>query len=354
MKKIVCICAFLIASIGFTVFSQTYVLLVKPIDKDTWGFVNLKGELIIDAKYRKCSPFSKEGLAPIYDPDSKKYYFINLKGEVLTTEISDFKLITPFLIGVPYGFEDGLAAVCQNKKWGFLNPEGKVAIPVKYDEVTQFNAGYARVQLNDKFFVLDKQGVEHPILDARVTDVKSFSENLAPFTSADKKMGFINEEGKIVIEAQYKGEGYFSAGVAWVRTEDDKIGYIDKKGDWVIQPRFAAAKNFDPETGLALVKLGDNWSYSNKNGEVFVPKGVKSSGDYSNGLAWGRTADDKLGFIDSKGEWAIQPQFDAARDFKNNYASVKKDGKWGVIDKQGNWVIQPGFDAIKDVELVEK
>jgi len=43
------------------------------------GYANLKGELIIPAKYQKCSEFSKEGVATIYDKDNKKFYIINLK-----------------------------------------------------------------------------------------------------------------------------------------------------------------------------------------------------------------------------------------------------------------------------------
>ena len=63
--------------------------------------------------------------------------------------------------------------------------------------------------------------------------------------------------------------------------------------------------------------------------------------------------DGKVGFYDSKGEWAIQPQFDGSRAFKNGYAAAKKGDKWGMIDKSGSWVIQPSFDRIMDMELVK-
>jgi hypothetical protein len=51
-------------------------------------------------------------------------------------------------------------------------------------------------------------------------------------------------------------------------------------------------------------------------------------------------------------EWAIQPQYDGARDFRNGYASVRKGDKWGVIDDTGKMVIEPKFDDIKDVEVI--
>jgi hypothetical protein len=353
MKKNIVASLILVFLIGFSAVSQTYVVMVKPLGSESWGYTNVKGELIIPAKFRKCGEFSKEGFAPIYDPETKKFFFINLKGEVLPTEITDFKLSTVFLVGTPKGFEDGLAMVSQDKKWGYLNSAGKVAIPIKYDKVIDFNEGHAIAQLNGKIFVLDKQGVEKPVEDPSIIDVKSFAEGLAPYTAADKKMGFIDENGKIVIQAQFTGLGYFSNGLAWARTADDKIGYINQKGEWVIQPQFTAAKNFDPETGLARVKIGDNWAYTNKNGqEIIYIKDSNSLGDFSNGLAVGEK-NDKKGFYNTKGEWIIQTQFDAVRDFKNGYAAVKTGEKWGIIDKTGKWVLIPSYDGIKDFEIVE-
>ena len=63
--------------------------------------------------------------------------------------------------------------------------------------------------------------------------------------------------------------------------------------------------------------------------------------------------DGKFGWLNSKGEWAIKPQYDGARDFKNGYAAIQKGKLWGIIDKDGKVVIEPKFDGIKDMELVK-
>jgi len=39
----------------------------------------------------------------------------------------------------------------------------------------------------------------------------------------------------------------------------------------------------------------------------------------------------------------ITPQFDAVKPFKNGIAAVKKEELWGFIDSTGNWIIQPRF-----------
>jgi FKBP-type peptidyl-prolyl cis-trans isomerase len=52
----------------------------------------------------------------------------------------------------------------------------------------------------------------------------------------------------------------------------------------------------------------------------------------------------KYGFINTKGEFAITPQFDDANVFKNGLATVQIGEKYGVIDKTGKYVINPQFD----------
>lgn len=337
--------------LGFSAFAQTYVVLVRPVGVKEWGYANLKGDLIIEAKYRKCIEFSENGLAAIYDAKLKQFYFINLKGETLQTEITDFKLQEVFGFGMK-GFSNGFAPVKQNEKWGYLNTAGKLAIPAKYDKVTSFNRGYATVQRDGKFFVLDQNGVEFSVDVPNLADLNNFSGKLASFKTADGLVGFVDGSGKVAIQAQFQSAGDFHGGMAWVKNSSDKVGYINAKGDWALEPKYEAGRSFEPESGLARVKTGDKWAYVNKAGEFMYVNDSETVEGFSNGLAKGKK-NEKFGFYNNKGEWTIQPQFDAARDFKNGYASVKSGEKWGIIDKTGKWVVEPTFEEMKDVELVK-
>jgi serine/threonine protein kinase len=51
----------------------------------------------------------------------------------------------------------------------------------------------------------------------------------------------------------------------------------------------------------------------------------------------------KYGFINTKGNWIIQPKFDFIRDFHQGLAGALINEKWGFIDMKGNWVIKPKF-----------
>jgi hypothetical protein len=336
---------------GISAFAQNYVILVQPAGSKEWGYSDLKGNMIIEPKYKKCIGFSEDGLAAIYDAKIKKFQFINLKGEVLPTETEDFKLMEVFLFGMK-GFNDGLAPVKIGEKWGFMNTQGKIAIEAKYDKVTIMNSGFASAQREGKFFVVDKSGTEFQVDVPGIADVNDFSEKLASFKTAEDLVGFVNGAGEVAIEAKFKAAGDFHGGLAWAKNDAGMLGYINPQGEWVLKPEFEAGKNFDPESGLARIKNGDRWGYSDKAGDVAFMNDSELIEDFFNGLARGKKSD-KFGFYNTKMEWAIEPQFDGARDFKNGYAAVRSGELWGVIDKTGKWVIDPKFEDIKDVEVVK-
>lgn len=350
MKKKIQFIFAILMSATISVYSQTYLTQVKPTGSKTWGYANLKGDVVIPAQYAKCYKFSPEGLAVIYDQQERQYYFINTKGEKLNTEVKGFKLRDGLGFDVE-GFKNGVALVKIGEKWGYIDTQGKVAIPAKYEDANDFNDGYAAVKSDGKFLVIDTKGDEKVVEGSNIVDIKDFSEGLAPYKTSDKKTGFIGTDGKIAIQAKYESVGFFKNGLAWAKENGGNLGYINPKGEWVIKPQFTAGKEFDKESGLARIKNGDKWAYVNKSGEVMYVNDTETWGDFSEGLSDGKRGD-KKGFYNNKGQWVIQPQFDGVRDFKNGFAAAKQGDKWGMIDKEGKWVIQPVFDGIKDMELV--
>ncbi|WP_293893331.1 WG repeat-containing protein [Flavobacterium sp.] len=90
-----------------------------------WGFIDLKGTLVIEPTFNDAEVFSADGLAPVKEND---WGFINISG----------KLIIPTKYGITAGgifsifkddqkgFINGLARVKYGSDWGFLKPDGQV------------------------------------------------------------------------------------------------------------------------------------------------------------------------------------------------------------------------------------
>ena len=84
------------------------------------------------------------------------------------------------------------------------------------------------------------------------------------------KYGYINTEGKLVIDCQYDFTDEFSEGLARVQ-KNGKYGFIDKQGNVVIDFIYDEANNFSD--GLALVRQGEEWGKNDK-GKKVANKGV--------------------------------------------------------------------------------
>ena len=86
-----------------------------------------------------------------------KWGFINREGTLIVPlQYDDIEIIDEgfaFVTGV-------MLKVNGRPTWGLINNEGKQIIPVKYDEIDLFNGGLARVRLNGHWGLVDEQGVE--------------------------------------------------------------------------------------------------------------------------------------------------------------------------------------------------
>lgn len=135
-------------------------------------------------------------------------------------------------------------------------------------------------------------------------------------------VGFINEAGQVVIKEQFSDAQPFSDGLAAVRV-GERWGFINHKGEFVIVPKYTNVRPFSEK--LALVYLeGNSFFFIDQRGNVVIESKPNWSfdGDFKEGLA-PVVVKGKSGFINTKGEIAIEPKFDSVRSFSNGLAFVK-------------------------------
>ena len=184
------------------------------------------------------------------------------------------------------------------------------------------NAGKKNANEADNVDVTDSLCEEEPII-------------LAPVCISGK-WGFINKNGKYVINPQFDKVGYFHCGLAAVRINNNngyysgygRWGFINADGEYVVNPQFDEVHRF--YEGVAAVKRGEKW-----------------------------------GFIDEWGGYVAEPQYDKVEDFSEGLARVYiagrsnmwgeyEKGRWGFIDKTGSYVINPQFDEVGSFRDVMK
>lgn len=226
-----------------------------------------------------------------------------------------------------------------------LAPENiNFAIQPRFDWVSNFSDGLARVKIDGKYGYIDKYG--DFVIKPQFDEADDFSEGLASVWISGQNRGYIDKTGRFVIQPQFHKDGAekFSEGLArvWVV---GTYGYIDNTGRFVIERKFPVASDF--YEGLARVKIGDKLGYIDKGGNVVIDPLFDAAGDFSEGLAlFTFSFDGKVGFIDQSGNVIIKPQFDGVSIFREGLAIVKIGDKKGYVNRNGNILLMGQFDEV--------
>ncbi len=211
-----------------------------------WGYINSKGDVVIDFQFDDCGDFY-EGLA--YMEQDGKYGFIDKMGKIVIK--SQFKEAR--------NFHEGIAMVALDGGWGYINTKGELVVPAVHDYLADFSDGLGRVVDFDtnKTIYFDKNG--KIVLEFAPNEIygEAFSEGLASFSKiGSDDVGYINKKGEVVIEPQYGDAWQFKEDLAVAKdTKTKKYGYINREGEWVIKPQFERAHSFDD--GWARVDVKD-------------------------------------------------------------------------------------------------
>ena len=167
----------------------------------------------------------------------------------------------------------------------------------------------------------------------------------------NKKYGFINKTGKIVIEPKFDFANDFVEGLALVGITDDELKsvYIDENGKIIISLQ-TGGSNFSE--GLAAFGVGEftmhgggdhKFGFINKAGDQVIPTNFREARAFSEGLSAVMNDEGKWGYIDKTGDTVIPFQFEDAFSFSEGLACVLTNGLFGFIDKSGKIVIEPRF-----------
>lgn len=242
----------------------------------------------------------------------------------------------------------------EEKKCGYINEEGKIAIPFIYDAETgysedfvksSFKEGLACVKKGGKYGYIDKNGKE--VLPFIYDFADEFSEGLAG-VSIEKKDGYIDKNGDVVIpfSTGIWGTYPFTCGLSLLIKSDNRKYFINPNGTTVIKTKLAGDEsNISDKFSEDLVAICPNgaksgkWGYMDKQGKITIPSIYSFAGDFSEGLAF-VCRNGYSGFINTKGQIVVPFKFHndflVGMKFEEGIAPIYHEGRWGYVDKYGN------------------
>lgn len=207
-----------------------------------------------------CKPFSEGfALVGIYNHEkSPQYEFEGYSRGLAYYFIDKNKIISQPFTGYynVYPMKGGLIRVTidksYNEKFGFVNIENQIVIPIDYEDAGDFSEGLARVR---------KQNSKKTKMGLRYSG-----------------WGFINKKNKEIIPCIYDEAYDFCEGLA-VINNDGLYGYINKLNIIVVPLIYKKAENF--KDGIAKVKKDKICYYINKKGEEFYEEVERALSDAS-------------------------------------------------------------------------
>jgi len=165
-----------------------------------------------------------DGVAMVREIVEHRYtnlFYINTKGEKIWPHLANNRTTAGISIQMRY-LREGLRAYYSNpdKKWGFLNPDGSVAISPRYKEVRDFHNGYALV------IVKRQGGGEKAVyIDKKGNEVVEVPENIPSLMYASNVSDISN--GYFCINGNYEPTRFFNLKGEEVKTEPNASGFAD-------------------------------------------------------------------------------------------------------------------------------
>lgn len=242
------------------------------------------------------------------------------------------------------------------KKWGYINESGEFIIKPKYESAEDFRSnGIGSVLENGRWGLIDKSGER--ISESQYWYTSVFSEKATVVTDDLGKSYLLDEKGKILFQTEGSIDK-LSCGMAAFSKQVDRDksswGYIDAEGKVVIEPKYEWAQTFSKDK--AIVKI-------NEGHFGIVDKSEKLLKEIDSNLIRGLSDDififsklngsngEKYGYMTVDGEIMLDAVYSNAEEYGDNGLAIVNAAKdfgneYGVINKSGEFVIPAKYAQI--------
>lgn len=329
---------------------------------NNWGLMNQDGQVVVFPRF-DWTDYSFEGFAryisngktgflrgdPARDDDPREFFimasydYADRFNEGVAVVMSDGKwgmidktrkLLVPMQFDGVLRMQDGFAGVLKDGKAGFVNRAGKLKIPLQYKRIRSFHDGLAAVQFpNDTWGYINKTGrVAWHDRSGKVTQLGDFHEGYAKVqgeVNGQRRWGFINKAFRFRIDPAYDDARDFHFGMAAVKTRG-KWGFITKAGRWAIDPQFDEVDDFDDAVHSSDFEDGP------------ADEGRRIGRNLSTASTYAMVRlDGRWGYINRIGKGGLVPQFKTAEPFFRGLARVSRDDSFAYVSETGQVRFDP-------------
>ena len=248
-----------------------------------WKQIDINGRAVID-NFLVSSILSYDkstNLARFRDLEQRHGY-IDLSGDIVIP--AEYRLADT-------RFTDGVSVVRKDDLYGVIDTEGKIVLPIVYkSRIFIVNSNRFTVEKDGKKEQINAKGevIEAGLADEKEKNSISDSNEKLIYASREGKVGFVDTEGNVVIDFQFKPS---RIGICYVFFEGLASVLLD-----------------EPQSEQKAKDL--SYGVINKKGELLFRLPGAPCGYFSEGfLLVQRWNDDTYGLVDHKGKWYALPMY---------------------------------------------
>ncbi len=245
-------------------------------------------------------------------------------------------------------FEDGLAIVLKNGKYGFVNEEYKEVVPCIYDEIGPFIHGTSIVRIGEMHGAINNEGkitipLEYPIL----IDFSIWGPTML-MAVKNNRFGVVDKANKTIVPFEFDlVQAMFGMIIV---TKNGKKGLYNHKGELVIPIKYDDIAQPSDKSQTYFVCSAGKWGVINKKEEIIIPIEYDGISPISLGYMYSVCKSGKWGIINKKGENITPFIYDEIdKDgfgFTCGRLPACRNGKWGFINRNGHEVIECIYDEV--------
>lgn len=351
-----------------------YIVAIKTEEGYRYGYLNYKGKTILKTEFNELSRITEI-------ENNENVYMVGAKNGQYGVTKNGKELINNEYQSIRYDGENNVMVVEKSKKYGIVNLEGKIIVPVEYNQIditgiyiyaqneqgtTIYNSNGTQVNIDTNVAILNTSNKKYRIR------IKT-QDNITQY-------GVIDDEGMQIIDEKYNYLEYLYDDYFLVSNEKAKLGIIDNKDQQKLEIKYdsiqkiqdtqmlqatitesSAIEVFDKKLKsiceMQNAKIENNGEYIKIYNEQEVRYFDKQGNEltniqvYSNNKLFAKNQNGKWGFVDINGQKVVDYIYDKVTEFnKYGFAGIKKDGKWGSIDEQGNILIEPTYELNEEIE----
>lgn len=304
-----------------------------------YGIVDSSGRVVLPVKYDDISNYDNQSLFEI--TDNHKCGLASADGTLLT-EIA-FNNIEYVSAGEIYLY--------QNDNKGMCNIDGRILVPVIYDDIAYSGNHIAMVKNGFCWYLYNCS--DETLSDMFYDEVYEITTGIQTVNNMIKgyyalkngKWGCVDSFGTTVIPFKYEALDKFDEmGRARV-IYNGKFGIIDCGGTVVIPPAYDYIYPFGT-LKVAVAQVGNKYGAVNLSGNVAIPFEYDYIYSFNNSKTTVAYKDNVFSVINTQGEVVTDKNYKYIEEFKNGLALAYANG-YGYIDHNGNEIIECIYSDVK-------